>query len=327
MVISAHRQGRPWLGDRVAHASSETPIYDSDCYFCPGNARISGAVNSDYQQVFVFDNDHPCVSMDAPTPATPTSPLYLSQPALGVSRVVCFSPRHDLTLAEMPAADIDRVLEAFQEQFLELAAMEPVRHLLMFENKGSVVGVSNPHPHGQIYATSFVFKHIENEVRTSRDHYEQTGRVILADILEAELSDGRRIIWADEHTIVFIPWFARYAHEVFIAPRETVPHIAGLSEAARKSLAEALRVTLIKLDNLWQMPFPYIMTFHQAPTDGAAYPFFHFHIEFQPPLRQPNLLKYLAGPEIGGGNYLNDTAPEATAAELKAQPETHYLHG
>jgi UDPglucose--hexose-1-phosphate uridylyltransferase len=327
VVISAHRQSRPWLGDRVEHGPGEIPVFDSTCYFCPGNPRVSGVVNADYQQVFVFDNDHPCVAMDAPEPGPPANPLYHSQPARGVSRVVCFSPQHNMTMAEMSAKDIDAILLVLQEQFAELAALDTVNHILMFENKGPVVGVSNPHPHGQIYATSFVFKHIENEVRQSRAHFQQTSRVLLADILDAETADGRRIIWEDEDSLVFIPWFARYAHEVFIAPRKTYPHIHALPDAARRSLAEALRVTLIKLDNLWRMPFPYIMTFHQAPTDGAEYPYFHFHIEFQPPLRQPNLLKYLAGPEIGGGNYLNDTTPEATAAGLKAQAEIHYRHG
>jgi UDPglucose--hexose-1-phosphate uridylyltransferase len=207
---------------------------------------------------------------------------------------------------------------------VELASLEQVNHVLIFENKGEVVGVSNPHPHCQIYATNFVFKTIETEARVSERHLAETGRVLFQDILKAERDDGRRIIVENETAIAFLPYFARYAYETYLAPKQTHSSVAGLSEAEVCQFAEVMKVLLVKLDNLWKMSFPYVMTLHQAPTDGGEYRGFHFHIEIHPPLRRPNLLKYLAGPEIGGGNFLSDTAPEEKAEELRAQPDVHY---
>ena len=198
--------------------------------------------------------------------------------------------------------------------------------MLIFENKGEAVGVSNPHPHCQIYATNFVFKTIETEARASQRHLADTGRILFQDVIRAEKEDGRRIICENESAIAFIPYFARYAYEVFVAPKATHGSIATLGLDELRDFAALLKQVLVKFDNLWQMPFPYVMPLHQAPTDGGDYSSFHFHIEFHPPLRRPNLLKYLAGPEIGGGNFLSDTAPEEKAAELRAQPDVHYKH-
>ncbi len=195
----------------------------------------------------------------------------------------------------------------------ELAARPEVAHVLIFENKGEAVGVSNPHPHCQIYATNFVFKFIETETRAGERYLADTGRVLFQDVLKAERDDGRRILFEHGDAIAFVPYFARYAYEVYVAPTRTHASLATLSDQERADLAAVLRDVVIRFDNLWKMPFPYVMALHQAPTDGAAYPGFHFHIEFHPPLRKPNLLKYLAGPEIGGGNFLSDTAPEAKA--------------
>jgi UDPglucose--hexose-1-phosphate uridylyltransferase len=202
--------------------------------------------------------------------------------------------------------------------------MPDVAHVLIFENKGVAVGVSNPHPHCQIYATNFVFKTIETEARVSQRHLRETGRVLFQDILEAERSDGGRILVENESAVAFIPYFARYAYEVFVAPKQTHPSIAALSAAEVRDLAAVLKTVVVQFDNLWRMPFPYVMALHQAPTDGGDYSGFHFHIEFHPPLRRPNLLKYLAGPEIGGGNFLSDTSAKQKAEELRALPTVHY---
>jgi UDPglucose--hexose-1-phosphate uridylyltransferase len=196
--------------------------------------------------------------------------------------------------------------------------------VLIFENKGEVVGVSNPHPHCQIYATNFVFKTIETEARVSQSYLAETGRTLFQDIIATERNDGRRIIVENDSAIAFIPYFARYAYEVFVAPKQTHASIASLSADELSDFGEVLRTILIKFDNLWRMPFPYVMPLHQAPTDGADHSGFHFHIEFHPPLRRRNLLKFLAGPEIGGGNFLSDTSPEEKAAELRALSNVHY---
>jgi UDPglucose--hexose-1-phosphate uridylyltransferase len=211
-----------------------------------------------------------------------------------------------------------------QRQFRELSARPEVRHILMFENKGEVVGVSNPHPHCQIYATNFVFRTIELEAEASAEYLAANGRVLFQDVIAAEEADGRRILASCGSALAFVPYFARYAYETFVAPRATHASIAELSRDELSDLASALGETLVRMDNLWRMPFPYVMAFHQAPVDGMAHPGFHCHIEIHTPLRKPGLLKYLAGPEIGGGNFLNDTAPEDKAAELRATSTTHY---
>jgi len=323
VIVAAHRQNRPWVGETVPRRPKPPlPEHDPSCTFCPRNARVSGATNPDYRQVFVFDNDHPCVGEDAPVPSIPEPP-YKSRPARGIARVVCYTPRHDLTLAELDVAGIDALLLAWQEQQRDLAARPGIEHVLVFENKGEVVGVSNPHPHGQIYATNFVFKTIGVEADASRRHHEQTGRALFQDILKLERADGRRILAESAQAVAFVPYFARYAYEVYVAPRETHASIASLSDAERRDLAQVLQRVLVQYDNLWRQSFPYVMALHQAPVKSDARGF-HFHIELHPPLRKPDLLKYLAGPEIGGGSFLSDTSPEDKAAELRSQPERHY---
>ena len=324
VIVAAHRQNRPWSGGTVEHSLETTVDYVPDCYLCPGNVRVGGARNADYTSTFVFDNDLPSVSPDAPGDLLEPAGIYQNRPARGVARVVCYSPRHSVTLAELEPREVEELLRVWQDQYRELGSREEVAHVLIFENKGEAVGVSNPHPHCQIYATNFVFKTIETEARVSQRHLAETGRALFQDILDAEHRDGRRIICENETAIAFMPYFARYAYEVFVAPKATHPSIAALSGTELRDFANVLSTVLIKFDNLWQIPFPYVMPLHQAPTDGGDYSGFHFHIEFHPPLRRPNLLKYLAGPEIGGGNFLSDTSPEEKAAELRQASDVHY---
>lgn len=327
VIISSHRNERPWQGERISNGARAIPRYAPDCYLCPGNLRSSGQRNPDYSGVFVFDNDHPCVSSTAPTALAPAPGIYRNQPATGLSRVVCFDRRHDVTLAQLTEAEIVALLHVLRAQYVELGAREEVRHVHTFENKGEVVGVSNPHPHCQIYATNFVFKTIEVEAEAQREYVQEHGRPLFQDIIATEEADGQRMLVRREHALSFIPYFARYPYETYVAPRATHPSLASLGERELASLATVLRETLIRFDNLWRISFPYVMVFHQAPTDGRAYPGFHFHMQIHPPLRKPGLLKYLAGPEIGGGNFLNDTVPETTAAELRAVSSTHYTEG
>jgi len=317
VIISSHRNERPWHGEQVGAATRALPAYVPDCYLCPGNARSSGQRNERYTGVFVFDNDHPCVGPAAPPVTEPPAAIYRNSRASGCARVVCYSPRHDLTLAQLPESEVLGLLQALQAQYRELGARDGVRHVLVFENKGEVVGVSNPHPHCQIYATNFVFRTIELEAEA------QHGLPVFRQIIQAEEDDGRRLLVQRDQALSFVPYFARYPYETYVAPRETHASLADLNTAELRDVAAVLRETLIRLDNLWRMSFPYVMVLHQAPTD-KAYPGFHFHIEIHPPLRKPGLLKYLAGPEIGGGNFLNDTAPEEKAAELQAVSNVHY---
>jgi len=285
---------------------------------------VRGARNAAYTGVFVFDNDLPCAGPDAPMQLPRPPGIYQNRPANGLARVVCYTPRHDLTLAELEVADVDALLRCWQEQYRELGSRPEVEHVLFFENKGEVVGVSNPHPHCQIYATNFVFKTIANEVEYAREHLRERGTTLWDDILASEREDGRRILDENPTAIGFVPYFARYAYETYVGPKRTVPSLADLDDAERRDLAAILRNVLVRYDNLWRMSFPYVMALHQAPTDGQDHQGFGFHIEFHPPLRKPGLLKYLAGPEIGGGSFLSDTCPEEKAAELRALPLVHH---
>ncbi len=323
VIVAAHRQSRPWSGAEVRAQPPRPPAFDPTCYLCPGNPRVSGATNPPYTGTFVFDNDHPCVGVNAPRELPPAAGIYRNRPATGVARVVCYSPRHDVTLAELDVDGVDALLDTWQQQMRELARHPDVQCVLIFENKGELVGVSNPHPHGQIYATNFAFKYIETELAAGRRHLDQTGRFLFQDVLLAERQDGRRIVARQGSAVAFVPYFARYAYETYVAPLRSVGSIDALDSDERRDLAAVLRDVAIRFDNLWQMPFPYVMVLHQAPvkSDPSG---FHFHIEFHPPLRRPNLLKFLAGPEIGGGNFLSDTWPEEKAAELIAAGGPHY---
>jgi UDPglucose--hexose-1-phosphate uridylyltransferase len=324
VVIAAHRQDRPWQGERATMSAPDVPAHVENCYFCPRNQRVSGAKNPDYTSVFVFDNDHPCVGPDAPVSLEEPPGIYRNAPATGIARVVCYTPKHNLTLAELPVAEIAGLLHTWRDQYIELGARPEVNHVLTFENKGEVVGVSNPHPHGQIYATNFVFKTIETEAAVSRRYRQEHGRPLFQEIIRSEQADGRRMLFENSSAVVFLPYFARYAYECYVAPKETHASLATMTKSEIEGLAAALKSLLVRYDNLWRLSFPYVLTLHQAPTDGADHSGFHFHIECHPPLRKPHLLKYLAGPEIGGGNFLSDTRPESKAEELRAVSGVHY---
>ncbi|MBK6589121.1 MAG: galactose-1-phosphate uridylyltransferase [Acidobacteria bacterium] len=324
VIVAAHRQNRPWSGEMLEGREKHTPEYVENCYLCPRNERVGGVHNDDYKGVFVFDNDLPSVGQNAPMEPDKPVGIYKNRPANGLARVICYSPNHGLSLAEMDKTAVEEVIAAWQREYRDLGSRNEIDHVLIFENKGEAVGVSNPHPHGQIYGTNFVFKTIDTEAKAADRHLKETGRVLFADIIDSEQKDGRRVIFENETAIGFLPYFARYAYEVYVAPKRPCRSVAELNEREVADFAEALKAVLVRYDNLWKMPFPYVMPLHNAPTDGGDHRGFHFHIEFHPPLRKPNLLKYLAGPEIGGGNFLSDTSPEEKAAELRALPAVHY---
>lgn len=324
VTITSHRQSRPWSGADAFEAAAAIPAWLPDCYLCPRNARVSGAANPDYASVYVFDNDHPSFSHEAPQALEPPPGIYRNAPATGTCRVVCYSPRHDLTLAEMGPARVADVIECWQSQTAELTARPDIHSVLAFENKGTIVGVSNPHPHGQIYAPGFVFPTLEIEARAMAEHLSAEGTGLFEAIIDTEERDGRRIVAANDDAIAFIPWFARFPYEVYVAPRRRVPHLHDLTIDETIALAHGLSEVLVRLDNLWQQSFPYMLINHQAPCDGRDVSAYHAHIQIHPPLRQPGLQKFLAGVETGGGHFLNDASPDDKAAELRAVPVQHY---
>ncbi len=325
VVLAAHRQNRPWSGAELERSDKDTPRYVDDCYLCPGNGRVAGAQNPEYDGVFVFTNDHPCVGPDAPEPVSNTSTVYKTTPAQGLARVICYGPEHDLRLGQLPLDRVCNLLHTWQQQYLELGQQADIKHVLIFENNGEAVGVSNPQPHCQVYATNFVFKTIEEEAIASAQYYAEHDRRLFDDIIAEEQRDGARVIAENDDAIAFVPWFARYAYEVYVVPKVAVASIDLLSESQRDGLAAVLKEVLIRFDNLWQQAFPYVLAVHNAPSDKADYSSYQMYISLHPPLRNPGLLKYLAGPEIGGGNFIADTWPDDSAAELQAVSNQHYL--
>jgi UDPglucose--hexose-1-phosphate uridylyltransferase len=322
VVYAAHRNSRPWHFD-LKEQTESAPDFDPGCYLCPGNTRISGKQNDKYTHVYIFENDHPVVGLQAPAllEYDNHNELYRKGEAKGIAKVVCYDPRHNVTLTEMSAPDIAEVFKALRTEmqfFLEHSAITSV---LIFENKGEIVGVSNPHPHCQIYATDFVFNVFQKELKALQDHKTSTGRNVFADIIEAEQKDKIRVIAENEFAIAFIPFFARFAYETYIFPKNQHETLITMTDEELLGLAEVYQVVTRKFDAHFKMKFPYVMAFDQAPVDGQSYEGYHMHLNICPPLRQPGLQKYLAGPETGADTFMADTMPEEKAGELNSIPD------
>ncbi len=314
---------RPWGGSFVKPVSTDLAEFDPECYLCPGVQRAGGDVNSEYQDTFVFDNDFPSLSDN--TIDDNSGHSVRDVPAKGVCRVVCFSPKHNRTLAVMENDRIVSVISCFRDQFEELAGRSEIENVLLFENKGEILGVSNPHPHGQIYATDFVPRIISIQYSHADEHRKKSGACLYCGILEEEINDGSRIVTQNNQFVAFVPYFARYSYEIHIYPRRHVPFITDLNEDELKSFAELYHEILIRFDNLFRMSFPNITVFMNAPCARTIDPGpFHFHVEFYPPLRSRDTMKYMAGFETGGGNVINPSIPCESAGELRNSATTHY---
>jgi UDPglucose--hexose-1-phosphate uridylyltransferase len=321
VLYTSHRGGRPWIGDTHAPAESEPPSYDPTCALCPGNARLKGT-NPQYSGAYWFTNDLPTFGPDAPSPKY-FDELYQARRVTGTAEVVCYSPDHAKTFVDLTDEETHAVVDLWRERYVQLGARDDVDHVLIFENKGSLVGTSNPHPHCQIYAGNMIYGHIAREVESGRKYFEETGKMLGQEIMRQEAA-GPRVIARNENFLACVPWFARYAYEVFILPLRPMASLADVDNEEARRLGLMIREVTTRYDNLWQMPMPYVMAIHQAPTDGSDYGFYPFHIEFHPPLRKPDTLKYLAGPEIGGGSMTNESNPDEKAAELRAVSSIHY---
>jgi UDPglucose--hexose-1-phosphate uridylyltransferase len=315
VLFTAHRGGRPWIGDMHPPRAETPPAYDPTCALCPSNQRLRGR-NPPYTGAFWFTNDLPCFAPDAPPPPD-RDDLYATRPALGTAEVVCYHPDHSKQFVDLSDAEARAVVDLWAERYAALGARPEVDHVLIFENKGSLVGTSNPHPHCQIYAGNLVYGHIAREVESGRSYFRRTRRFLGQEVLRREAA-GPRVVADNDSFLACVPWFARYAYETFILPRRQVASLSDLSARERGHLGLMIREVATRYDNLWRMPMPYVMAVHQAPTDGGDYSCFPFHLEFHPPLRKPDTMKYLAGPEIGGGSMTNESDPDVKAAELRA---------
>jgi UDPglucose--hexose-1-phosphate uridylyltransferase len=309
VLFTSHRDGRPWIGQAVA----PEPAPGADNALAPDGRRL-GTTNPDYRGVYVFTNDLPVFSLEAPAPSRGDD-LYRTRGALGTAEVVCYHHDPARSLADLTDGEIAAVVTTWRERTRRLQSLDGVEHVLIFENRGAVVGTSNPHPHCQIYAGSMVYATMAREAEVARDHRQETGRSLLGDVIDRELS-GPRVIGEGSHFFACVPWFALYAYEVHVLPRRPVNSLVDLDEDECRSLSLVLRDVVRHYDALWGFRLPYVLAVHQAPVgDHPDYP---FHLELHPPLRAPGLLKYLAGPEVGGGSMTNESDPGEKAEELRA---------
>ncbi len=320
VVYAAHRNTRPWNFAAKQQTISELE-YDPGCYLCPGNKRVNGAVNPEYKDIFIFENDHPVVGLDAPEPdegeLSRFHGLYRKAKAGGIAKVVCYDPRHNVTLSDVRPEQVAAVFRALRAEMKFFNDHPAIRSVLIFENKGEIVGVSNPHPHCQIYATDFVFQVVEKELGAMRAFEKENQRNIFDAIIDAETKDAIRIIAENEFAIAFIPFFARFAYETYIFPKKRHATLVTMSDEEIAGLAFVFQEVTRRFDKNFQVSFPYILAFAQAPVDGGNYDGYHMHLIICPPLRQPGIMKYLAGPETGADTFMADTIPEQKAAELR----------
>ncbi len=282
------------------------------CPFCPGSGRVP-----EHYDVYIYPNDFPAFTVPPPLPAIEGDEFYKVRPSRGKCDVVLYSSDHHASLPQLPVEHLVKLVRLWRSRFRELKALPGIKYVLIFENKGAVIGVTMPHPHGQIYSFPFIPPRLERELAAARAHRRRHRRCLFCDILKKERGDGRRIIAENAAFTAFIPFYARWPYEVHIFSRRHLGTIEDLRASEERALAEILKWVTLKYDNLYQMSFPYMMLLHQTPARGR-YPFFHFHIEFYPPHRSKEKLKYLASVETGSGTFLNDSLAEEKAAELRA---------
>lgn len=322
VVVSPHRTKRPWQGQVETPPPDTRPAYDPDCYLCPGNARAGGARNPDYTGTFVFNNDYAALMPDVPPGEIAEgradgSPLLRAVAERGICRVLCYSPRHDQAMPQLSPAELRAVVDAWAEQYADLGAIEWVRQVFIFENRGAMMGASNPHPHGQIWGTGFLPGLFAREHAAQLAYHQAHGRTLLSDYLAIELERGERIVCANEHFAALVPFWAVWPFETMVVARRPAASMVGLAGPERDGLAAILKELTTRYDAVFDVAFPYSMGFHQAPTDGAAHPEWHLHAHFLPPLlRSATVRKFMVGFELMGEPQ-RDITPEQAAARLR----------
>jgi UDPglucose--hexose-1-phosphate uridylyltransferase len=327
VLCSPHRLQRPWQG-QVEHEPPETrPAYDPSCYLCPGNVRANGEHNPRYTSTFAFDNDFAALLPESPLDPVAEGGLLVAEPATGRCRVLCFSPRHDLTLAEMDTPSIRPVVDAWAAETETIGGNPSIRYVQVFENRGAMMGASNPHPHCQIWATGHVPVIPARKLATQRAYYDRHGRDLVGDYLERELADKERLVCRNEHWVALVPFWAVWPFELMLVPVRRAVDLPSLSGDERDALADILHRVCVRYDNLFHTPFPYSMGFHGRPTDGEEHPWWRLHAVYFPPLlRSATVRKFLVGYELTAEPQRDLTAEDA-AARLRAQSETHYGKG
>ena len=324
ILVSPHRNKRPWFGQVERTAPPQILSYDPECDLCPGNERSGGGRNPEYRSTFVFDNDFAALLPDTPADEYDERGLLVARGERGICRVVCFSPDHALTLPEMSQSSIRQVVDVWTTQYQDLGARPYIGYVQIFENKGEMMGRSNPHPHGQIWSSDSV-PHLpaleqENQARYLAEHK----TCLLCDYLSLELEHGNRVICQNERFVALVPFWAAWPYETLVLSRRHTPSLSGLSDTERNGLADILKRLTTRYDNLFEVSFPYSMGLHQEPTDGATHPEWHLHLHFYPPLlRSATVRKFMVGYEMLA-NPQRDMSAEDAASELRALSETRF---
>jgi UDPglucose--hexose-1-phosphate uridylyltransferase len=327
ILVSPNRTERPWQGQTEKRADASLPVYDPNCYLCPGNPRAGGMRNPAYSTTFVFDNDFGALQSDAPNVRIDDGGknLLIATAESGACRVVCFSPRHNLTLAQMKTSEIGNVIEVWAEQYRSLGNLPYINHVQIFENRGAMMGCSNPHPHGQIWATETIPNEPRKEQESFEDHRREHRGCLLCDYSGVELAAGERIVCQNESFLAVVPFWATWPFETLLLSKRHVADIEALNGGERAGLADILKRLTTRYDNLFQTLFPYSMGFHQRPTDSKEHPEWHFHAHFFPPLlRSATIKKFMVGFELLASPQ-RDITPELAAEKLRELSEKHYL--
>jgi UDPglucose--hexose-1-phosphate uridylyltransferase len=327
VLVSPERTQRPWQGQMERTTPSKAVAYDPACYLCPGNERAGGARNPSYSTTFVFTNDFAALKPDTPAARGDGSGrgLLLSESEAGTCRVVCFSPRHDLTLARMTIEDIVLVVDVWADQYAQLGSQSLISHVEIFENRGEMMGCSNPHPHCQIWANQTIPNEPRKEQLSQLAYAEQHRLCLLCDYLQLELKSGQRVVCENAHFAALVPFWAIWPFEILLLSKEHARDLVSLDTAKRSALAEILKRITTRYDNLFEVAFPYSMGFHQAPTDGKAHPEWHLHAHYYPPLlRSANVRKFMVGYEMLATPQ-RDITPESAAGRLRKVSEVHYM--
>jgi UDPglucose--hexose-1-phosphate uridylyltransferase len=313
VLVSPHRTARPWQGQIEETTPDKRPEYDPSCYLCPGNTRAGGVKTPVYDSTYVFDNDFAALLPD-PAGDEVDDGLLVARPERGICRVVCFSPRHDLTLGDMPQPAVRTVVDTWAAQTAELGALDWVSHVQIFENRGAMMGASNPHPHGQIWATESLPNEPAKELAQQAAY---AGDCLLCDYLATELSDGARVVDSNEHFVSVVPFWAMWPFETLVLPRTHSGSLTDLDSGERDGLADILGWVTRRYDRLFGVTFPYSMGFHQRPTDGGDHPRAHLHGHFYPPLlRSATIRKFMVGFELLAQPQ-RDITPESAAERLR----------
>jgi UDPglucose--hexose-1-phosphate uridylyltransferase len=324
VLVSPHRMKRPWQGKVESLPPDNRPAYDPKCYLCPGNTRADGSVNPNYSEPYSFVNDFSALLPDTPAGSFDDDGLLVAKSESGICKVICFTPRHDLTLPQMGVHDINKVVDLWQNEFAELSSKPNIKYIQIFENKGDIMGCSNPHPHGQIWASSDIPLEIHKETIRQEEYYSNNGISLLSAYLKKELQLQERLVFENDHFVALVPFWAVWPYETMIVSKRQVQYVTEFTADEKIALSETLKTLTAKYDNLFKVSFPYSAGMHQAPVNSGQHEGWHWHMHFYPPLlRSATVKKFMVGYEMLA-NPQRDITAERVAAQLRDLPNEHF---